>query len=103
MRRLKSRETVVRKQCYYVGVEYPLLHAGPSVSLKTVPIIFTGTDCIPPLAYASATLTFNPTNPYRTASTCEIQLILPTKYDTFEEFKEHMNTALRMHGGFCLA
>ena len=79
------------------------LHAGPSVSLKTVLIIFTGANSIHPSGYASATLTFNPTDPYPTAYTCAIQLTLPTKYDTFEEFKEYMNTALRMHGGFGLA
>ena len=97
---------VRKQQCYYADIYSQVnslfFHAGAPVSLKTVLAFFTGADCIPPLGYTSATLTFNPTDPYPTASTCAIQLTLPTKYESFEEFKEHMNTALRMHGGFGL-
>ena len=72
------------------------------ISLKTILAFFTGADCIPPLGYKSATLTFNPRDPYPTASTCAIQLTLPTKYSDYDDFKSHMDTAFKMHGGFGL-
>ncbi len=55
-----------------------------------------------PSGYESAILTFNPTDPYPTASTRAIQLTLPTKYEDCYEFKKSMDVALTMHGGFGL-
>ena len=75
--------------------------SGP-LSLKTVLVFFTGADSIPPLGYSSATLNFNPTNQYPTASTCAIALSLPTKYTEYRQFKRQLNVALTMHGGFGL-
>lgn len=63
---------------------------------------FTGADSIPPVGYDRVTLTFNNLNPYPTASTCGLELTLPTKYDEYEEFKRHMDVAFTMHGGFGL-
>ena len=39
---------------------------------------FTGADSIPPLGLGDATLTFNDTNPYPTASTCQQCTIITT-------------------------
>ena len=72
------------------------------VSLKNIISFFTGGDCIPPLGFETAILNFNSTNPYPTASTCAIHLTLPTKYEDYEEYKKHMDTAFKMHGGFGL-
>ena len=72
------------------------------VSLKMVLAFFTGADSIPPLGYKSAILHFNPNNHYPTASTCAIQLTLPTKYQSYQEFKKQMDVAFCMHGGFGL-
>ena len=72
------------------------------VSLKTVLAFFTGADSIPPLGYQSAVLNFNPHNPYPMASTCAIQLTLPTKYQDYDEFQKHLNIGFSMHGGFGL-
>ena len=65
---------------------------------------FTGADAIPPLGYDKpVTLSFNSSNPYSTASTCGLELTLPTKYYVnFDEFKKKMDTAFTMHGGFGL-
>ena len=73
------------------------------VSMKMVLAFFSGADSIPPLGYGRpATLNFNATNPYPTASTCSIELTLPTKYANFEAFKKAMDIGLSMHGGFGL-
>lgn len=61
---------------------------------------FTGGDSIP-LGYKSAVLSFNPVNPYPTASTCATELTLPSKYRDYEQFKKQLDTAFRLHGGLC--
>ena len=73
-----------------------------NLSLKMILSFFTGADCIPPLKYRSAFLHFNPNNHYPTASTCAIQLTLPTKYESYDEFKKQMDVAFWMNGGFGL-
>ena len=55
---------------------------------------FTGADSIPPLGFDDATLSFNNTNPYPTASTCTLCLTLPTMYQDYASFKEHFIFAL---------
>ena len=72
------------------------------ISLKMVLAFFTGANTIPPLGYKSSTLNFNANNHYPTASTCAIQLTLPSKYQEYEEFKKQMDTAFSVHGGFGL-
>ena len=79
-----------------------LLRRKKKVSLKMVLAFFTGGDSIPPLGYKSAVLSFNPVNPYPTASTCAIELTLPSKYRDYEQFKKQLDTAFRLHGGFGL-
>lgn len=62
---------------------------------------FTGCKEVPPLGLPHpAKLNFNSITPFPTASTCAIELTLPTKYNTEEEFESSMNTAFLQHGGF---
>ncbi len=72
------------------------------VSLSDVLVFFTGADSIPPTGYETATLNLNDTNHFPTASTCAVQLTLPTKYHDYNDFKSVMDTAMKMHGGFGL-
>ena len=56
---------------------------------------------VPPTGYgiyASPTLKFDHTQPLPTASTCAIELTLPTKYldKSFSVFKDFMDTAMRV-------
>lgn len=74
------------------------------MSLSTVLSFVTGAAEIPPLGFPhEATLGFSETNPYPTASTCDIQLTLPSKYATYEEFKQYMLYAMLNYGGFGLS
>ncbi len=73
-----------------------------SLIINSVLAFFTGADCIPPSGYESGTLTFSWIDPYQTASTCAIQLTLPTKYNDCDEFKNNLDIAFTMHGGFGL-
>lgn len=72
------------------------------VTLENILSFFTGSDTIPPLGYASVTLNFNKDNLYPTASTCAVELTLPTMHNDFDAFKLHMDVAMTMHGGFGL-
>ena len=50
-----------------------------------------------------AVLNFNPTNIFPTASTCVIELTLPTKMAADDvKFKKNLDIAFNMHGGFGL-
>ena len=71
-----------------------------NVTLRAVLSFFSGADSIPPQGYASAVLNFEPTNQYPTASTCAIQLTLPTKHEDYNVFKRQLDVAFTMHGGF---
>jgi hypothetical protein len=73
-----------------------------TVSVGTVLAFFTGADTIPPLGYTSAVLNFNQFNEYPTASTCAVELTLPTKHAQYEQFKKQLDVAFTMHGGFGL-
>lgn len=72
------------------------------MSLKVILCFFTGADSIPPLGMKEATLNFNPDSVLPTASTCAIELTLPTRHKTYEEFKKYADIAFTMHGGFGL-
>ena len=78
-------------------------------TLEKVLFFFTGAEEIPPLGYeVPATqvpcLSFSHSAVYPTASTCTIELTLPTKYfqDPYRVFREVMYTAMLCHGGFGL-
>lgn len=77
---------------------------GFPVTLMHVLSFFTGAERVPPLGFSSVEkphLTFNYESPYATASTCALQLCLPTKYfDKPDVFQDKMITSFRDHGGF---
>ena len=75
---------------------------GASVSLQMVLCFFTSADSIPPLGMKAATLNFNPKIVFPTASTCAIELTLPTALKSYEELKKNADIAFSMHGGFGL-
>ena len=64
----------------------------------------TGADRIPPLGFDRIpSLTFLDNNPscmLPTASTCSIELRLPTCHKTYEGFKEAITLGLKSHDGF---
>ena len=65
---------------------------------------FSGADDIPPMGYPrDPELNFNPSSRYPTASTCALQLTLPTCYDQYDQFKGALDVAFKMHGGFGLS
>ena len=72
------------------------------ITLRDVLSFFSGAEIIPPLGFDDATLSFNEENPYPTASTCGLALTLPSKYQKYEDFKEHFIFAMCNHGGFGL-
>ena len=65
---------------------------------------FSGADDIPPMGYVrEPELNFNPTSLYPTASTCALQLTLPTCHDEYYHFKSAPDVAFKLHGGFGLS
>ena len=72
------------------------------VSLAMILSFFTGADSVPPCGYNQVVLNFSATSPYPTASTCAMELTLPIKYNEYIEFKNSLNIAFTMHGGFGL-
>ena len=62
---------------------------------------FTGADDVPPMGYAhNPVINFNPDSPYPSSSTCALQLTLPTCHLDYNSFKDALNVAFIMHGGF---
>ena len=74
-------------------------HEG-KVSLKMILAFFTGADSVPPTGYDKVVLNFSSTCPYPLASTCALELTLPTKYKQYIDFKKSLDIAFNMHGGF---
>ena len=81
-----------------------LFPVATGVSIGMILNFFTGAESIPPCGFppGKPVLSFNSSNPYPTASTCALELTLPTKYDDYQEFKSKMDQAFSMHGGFGL-
>ena len=73
-----------------------------NVHLSTVLSFFTGAESLPPMGFGMApVLRFDPSNMFPTASTCALELTLPTKYHNQPHlFKEKMVYAFKNHGGF---
>ena len=71
-------------------------------TLGDVLSFYTGADMIPLLGFPiSCTLSFNKDNVMPVASTCALELTLPTKYhNDFKQFKEKMLEGILWHGGF---
>ena len=67
-------------------------------------IFFSGASRIPPIGFdRECTLSFNPSSVYPTASTCALELTLPTMYhDDYIHFKDKMLYAFANNGGFGL-
>ena len=74
------------------NIHQPAADSECTVSVGTVLPFFTGADTIPPLGYTSAVLNFNQ---YPTASTCAVELTLPTKHTQYEQFKKQLDVALQ--------
>ena len=72
-----------------------------SCSLEDVLIFFTGADRVPPLGFPQTpTLHFLGNDAlYPTASTCSLMLRLPTRYSTYDAFKDTMTEGLLCNGG----
>ena len=75
-----------------------------NVHLSKILSFFTGAESVPALGFdVQPVLTFSPSAIYPTASTCALQLTLPTMhYNKPDTFKEKMLYALKNHGGFGL-
>ena len=75
-----------------------------SIGLHNVLSFFTGAEIIPPLGFEiTPSLRFSDSM-LPTASTCALQLVLPTSYYNNEEvFKEKTIYAMLNHGGFGLS
>ena len=70
-------------------------------NLEDILIFFTGTDTIPPTGLPEKpALKFDSNEIYPTASTCLLQLVLPTRHQTYAAFKQHLDIAFKCHGGF---
>lgn len=69
-----------------------------------VMVFFSGAEGIPPVGYSqNPSINFNPNSAFPTASTCALELTLPTRYSSYELFKHALDTAFTMHGGFGLS
>ena len=70
-------------------------------SLEDVLVFFTGADRVPPLGFPhTPSLHFlDDTAMFPTASTCSLVLCLPTRYSTYDAFKDAMIEALTCNGG----
>ena len=81
---------------------------GP-ITLEVVLYFFSGAEEIPPMGYGSLISPcvhfFLDEEPYPKASTCAIELKLPTRYHQgpYSLFKEAMDIGMLCHGGFGLA
>ena len=73
--------------------------------MKTVLAFFTGAEDIPPLGFETTPgLRFCNSIVFPTASTCALELTLPTKYhDNEEVFREKIIYGMLNHGGFGLS
>lgn len=64
------------------------------VKLRAVLAFFSGGEEIPPMGFLyKPQLYFNPENMYPTASTCVVQLTLPTQYKEYKQFRSACTTA----------
>jgi len=72
--------------------------------LEDVLVFFTGADRVPPLGFAkecSVTFLHGPGEKLATASTCDLQLRLPTCHqEDFASFKEAFIMSLKDNDGF---
>ena len=75
----------------------------PEVTLEYILSFITGAEYPPPLGFDESPGIRFSTSEFPLASTCALELILPTKYyDKPELFKERMVCGLQNHGDFGL-
>ena len=65
-------------------------------------LAFTSADSIPRTGYSEVVLSFSETSPYPMASTCALELTLPTNHEEYAGFKKSLDVAFTMYGGFGL-
>ena len=72
------------------------------MSLEIFLSFSTGAESIPPLGFDSPlSLQFNSHNVFPMASTCALELTLPSQYfNNATKFQERMAYAMKNHGGF---
>ena len=72
-------------------------------TLDEVLVFFTGTDRVPPLGFSKPlTVSFlvDEKEMFATASTCDLQLRLPTRYSDYNAFADAMVLSLKGNDGF---
>lgn len=71
-------------------------------SLEDILIFFSGTDRVPPLGFhVQPTLAFNHGARLATASTCDLQLRIPTSHGiSYPNFKEAIILSIKGNDGF---
>ena len=74
------------------------------LSLENVLNFFTGSEVVPPQGFdPKPTLMFNSEIMFPTASTCALELCLPTRYyNDYTAFSEKLTLGFTSHGGFGL-
>ena len=73
------------------------------LSLGEIMVFFSGCDKVPPLGFDfDPSTTFDEGNVYPTASTCALSLVLPTRYQSYDAFKEKVTFGFKNYGGFGL-
>lgn len=71
--------------------------------LKDILVFTSGSDRIPPIGFAkdpSVTFLHSKSSYLPTASTCDIQLRLPTIHKEYDQFKEYFMLGIKGHDGF---
>ena len=72
-----------------------------NVLLQDILVFFTGSSNIPPPGFGTPPLLhFDHEAIYPSASTCATTLVLPTRYDSYDKFKNTMVQSLLCNGGF---
>ena len=77
--------------CFYIVYDVPLYK---------ILSFFTGCEAIPPLGFPDVTLSFNSEHSYPSASTCAVELTLPTKFQDYDVFAQNLTVAFTKHLGF---
>ena len=107
--RIKNSVYMVRQKrgasaCVLIIIVIIIADEGKLVHLTLGDILsfFTGAVKPPPLGFTPRpSLNFNNHDVYATASTCALELCLPTIYHgDFVTFKKKMITSFKHHGGF---
>ena len=70
------------------------------VTLKEVLIFFSGAESVPPTGFPRQPSLCFIKGPLPTASTCALELRVPTVHKSYLEFKEAMIMGMMGHGGF---